>query len=143
MTAKELYLEAMRRTDAHDFEGFLALQADDAVWRVPGVEITGKDELRGWLQQFWVGFPTYRHDLTRVVESEGVVWAEGTWTGVNDGPLLSPDGEAPPTGKTVSFRFGMSVAIDIEAGHATTVELYYDQLEFLMQLGLIPEQAAA
>jgi ketosteroid isomerase-like protein len=143
MTAKELYLEAMRRTDAHDHEGFLAMQADDAEWRVPGAEIHGKEELRAWMQPFWQGFSSYRHDLERVVESGNTVWAEGTWSGVNDGPLVTPDGEAPPTGRSVSFRFGMSVTGDLEAGLATSVNVYFDQLDFLMQLGLIPEPAQA
>jgi ketosteroid isomerase-like protein len=143
MTAKEMYLEAMRLNDSGDHEGFLALQADDAEWHVPGAEIHGKEELRGWLQPFWQGFSSYRHDLDRVVENGNTVWAEGTWSGVNDGPLVTPDGEAPPTGRSVSFRFGMSVTGDLEAGLATSVNVYFDQLEFLTQLGLIPEPAPA
>jgi ketosteroid isomerase-like protein len=142
MTPKELYLEAMRRSDAGDHEGFLALQAPDAHWVVPGAEIHGHEELRGWLQPFWQGFSSYRHDLSRVIESGDTVWAEGVWSGMNDGPLVTPGGEAPATGRQVTFRFGMSVVIDAEAGHATAVSLYFDQLDFLGQLGMIPEGAA-
>jgi ketosteroid isomerase-like protein len=143
MTPKELFLEACRRTDAGDHEGFLAMQAPDSHWTVPGAELYGRDQLREWMQPFWQGFSNYLHTFTQVIESGDTVWAEGDWSGVNDGPLLSPDGEAPPTGKSVSFRFGMSVTGDWETGMANTVHLYYDQLDFLMQLGLAPEPATA
>jgi ketosteroid isomerase-like protein len=142
MTPKELYLEAMRRTDAGDIEGFLELQADDAQWNVPGAQPRGKDQVREWLGPFYTGFSSYRHDLTRVFEQGNVVWAEGVWTGTNDGPLVTPDGEAPATGRTVAFPFGMSVTIDEALGQATEVNVYFDQLGFLAQLGLIPEGAA-
>jgi hypothetical protein len=69
------------------------------------------------------------------------VFAEGTWTGLNDGPLVMPDGEAPATGRTVSFRFAIAVTVDEDAAHATGLNLYFDQLEFLAQLGLVPEPA--
>ena len=142
MTPKETFLEAMRRTDAHDLEGFLELQADDSVWTVPGATVRGKDELRQWLTPFYTGFSSYRHEFSRVYEEGNVVWAEGTWTGTNDGPLVTPDGEAPATGRTVSFDFGMSVSVDEDEGHGTEGRVYFDQLTFLGQLGLIPEGAA-
>jgi len=57
MTAKEIFYEAMRRTDAGDQEGFLEMFADDCHWVVPGAEFGSKEELRGWLTPFWQGFP--------------------------------------------------------------------------------------
>jgi ketosteroid isomerase-like protein len=144
MTPKELYLEAMRRTDARELEGFLALQAEDAEWIVPGAELHGRDQVRGFTQPFWSGFSRYRHDIADVVESGNRVYAEGVWTGTHDGPLPIPDGsEVPPTGREVSFRFAMSLEIDPERQQATSVHIYFDQLEFLAGLGLVPQPAAA
>jgi ketosteroid isomerase-like protein len=143
MNGKDLYLEAMRRTDARDIEGFLELQGDDVTWRVPGAELHGREEVHGWLEPFVRGFSSYRHELSRVVEVDGMVWSEGTFNGVNDGPLVMPDGEMPATGRPVTFRFGMSVAMDEAAGQAAEVNVYFDQLEFLGQLGLVPDPATA
>jgi hypothetical protein len=145
MSFKELYIEAMRRTDAREHEGFLALQADDAVWQVPGATLHGKDEFRGWLQPFWLAFTTSRHDLPHVYEvGPDRVMAEGAFTGTHDGPLPMPDGtELPPTGKTIAFRFAMSIEREPGAEVAKAVNIYFDQLEFLGQLGLIPTPAAA
>jgi ketosteroid isomerase-like protein len=144
MTMKELFVEAMRRTDAGDHEGFLAMQDDDASWTVPGAELQGKEQLRSWLGLFWQGFTAYGHDLQRLYEDgEDRVICEGVWTGRNDGPLTAPDGsQVPPTGREASFRFAIVVSRDPGAEVACEVRLYFDQLEFLAQLGLVPDAAA-
>jgi ketosteroid isomerase-like protein len=140
MTAKELYTEAMRRTDSGDQDGFLALMADDAHWLVPGAELRGKEQLRQWITPFWQGFSSFRHDLERTVaESDDVVFGEGTWTGTNDGTIPMPEGELPATGRTVSFRFALAGTRTADGEQIGSVHLYFDQLEFLGQLGVLPE----
>ena len=52
MTPKELFLEAMRRQDSGDHEGFLALQAEDCDWTVPGAELHGRDAVREWTRGY-------------------------------------------------------------------------------------------
>jgi hypothetical protein len=144
MTAKEIFYEAMRRTDAGEQEGFLTLFSDDCHWIVPGAEFHSREELRGWLTPFWQGFSTFRHDIHRAVaETDDAVFAEGTWTGTHDGTIPMPDGELPPTGRTVSFRFAIAATRDPDGEQAKSVRLYFDQLEFLGQLGVLPESAAA
>ena len=54
-----------------------------------------------------------------------------------------PDGEVPPTGRTISFRFAIAATRDPNGEQAKSVRLYFDQLEFLGQLGVLPEGAAA
>jgi ketosteroid isomerase-like protein len=140
MTAKEIFYEAMRRTDAGDQEGFLEMFADDCHWVVPGAEFGSKEELRGWLTPFWQGFSTFRHDIHRAVsDTEDEVFAEGTWTGTHDGVIPMPDGEVPPTGRDVSFRFAIVATRDPNGEQARSVNLYFDNLEFLGQLGVLPE----
>jgi ketosteroid isomerase-like protein len=143
MTAVELFIEAMRRTDAGDHEGFLAMQAPDVEWRAPGTDVRGREQLREAMQPFWQGFSSGRHELRRIAEADGVVSCEGVWHSVNDRELPTPEGVIPATGRTVALRFAIVLAIDVAAGHATSVQLYFDQLEFLGQLGLLPEPAAA
>src|SRR4051794_16050905 len=104
MTAKELFLEAMRRTDASDIDGFVALQAPDCVWRTPNGELRGRDELRGWRAPWIAGFPDERrHELQRVEEHDGTVVAEGVLHGVNAGALATPAGTLPATGRTLAM----------------------------------------
>src|SRR5436190_11497315 len=99
MTAKEMFVEAMRRSDADDREGFVALQAPDCQWTTPNGELHGRDEIRAWLEPWFNGFPNERrHELGRVVEIDGTVYAEGYFRGRNDGAIESPQGVMPATG---------------------------------------------
>jgi SnoaL-like protein len=142
MTAKELFIEAMRRSDAGELDGFVELQGPDCAWITPNARLHGRDELRGWLAPWLAGFPSdRRHELHRVVEIDGTVYAEGTFHGVNEGPMESPEGVLPATGRSLAMRFAIAVDIDAAAGYATAVHLYFDQLDFLAQLGLLPEPA--
>ena len=145
MTMKELFIEAIRRTDAGDQEGFLALHDEASTWVVPGAELHGKEQLRPWLELFWQGFSSFRHDLNAIYEAgPDRLICEGVWSGRNDGPLAMPDGsEAPPTGREVAFRFAIVVDREPGAQVAGAVRLYFDQLEFLGELGLVPDPAAA
>lgn len=144
MTAKELFVEALRRSDAGEIDGFVAMHAPDCTWITPNGELHGHDELRAWLAPWLAGFPTQRrHHLERVVELDGVVYAEGAFRGVNEGDMETPEGVMPATGRPLDMRFAITVEVDAEAGQAGTVRLYYDQLGFLAQLGLLPEPAAS
>jgi predicted ester cyclase len=146
MTPKELLIEAMQLTDAGKHEEFLARQAPDCDWLVPGAgTLRGPDAVREYMQPFWQGFSKSRHELNRFVESGDTVACEGVWKGTNDGPMITPQGELPPTGKSVAMPFVMIVSGDVEAGVAESVHVYFDQLDFLGQLGLVPapEEAAA
>jgi ketosteroid isomerase-like protein len=142
MTAKQLFLEAIRRSDAGDIDGFIALHGPDSTWVTPNAELHGHDELRGWLDVWVSGFPDdRRHELTRVVEVDDTVYCEGVLHGTNTGSMDTPEGTLPATGKPVAMRFSIVVDIDVTAGQATSVHLYFDQLGFLGQLGLVPAAA--
>ena len=143
MTAKDLFMEAMRRTDAEDYDGFLELQAPDVDWRMPGADLHGRDQVRENMQGFWQGFSDGRHVIDGITSDGDTVYAEGVWHARNDHDLPTPEGTVPATGRTVALRFAIIVAIDVAAGYATSVRLYFDQLDFLGQLGLLPQAAAA
>jgi ketosteroid isomerase-like protein len=142
MTPTELFHEAMRRTDAGDIDGFVALHAPDCTWITPQGPVTGHGALRAWLSPWTAGFPDgYRHELSHVAEAGGTVYAEGTFNGVNSGPMETPQGTLPATDRPLALRFAIHVAT--ADGLLSGVRLYFDQMEFLGQLGLLPEPAAA
>jgi predicted ester cyclase len=144
MTVKELFVEAMRRIDAGDLEGFVAMQAPDCTWITPSGELHGRDEVREYLRPWQAGFPNERrHVLHRIAEVDGTIYCEGVFRGVNEGAMETPEGTLPATGRSVALRFAHAVDIDVEARHATSVRLYQDQLDLLGQLGLLPAPAAS
>jgi uncharacterized protein (TIGR02246 family) len=145
MTAKELAIEALRRSDAREEDAFIAMFAPDCEWIAPGAEARGRDQIRDYLQPFWQGFSRFHHDVSRIVDGgDDVAVVEGTWHGVNDGPLVTPEGQQmPATGRAVALRFMMVGTRDSDTELIASLHLYLDQIEFLGQLGLLPEPAAA
>jgi len=55
--------------------------------------------------------------------------------------LETPEGTIPATGKQATLR-GCD-AITVRDGRITSHRVYYDQLAFMTQLGLVPEGATA
>ncbi len=85
-------------------------------------------------------------DRASIVDSlfaEGdLVVEEGRYTGTHTGTWRNPGGaEIPPTCKSLDFPF--SAIFRVENGKIVSIRLYYDQLEVLTQLGLMPTPAAA
>jgi len=64
---------------------------------------------------------------------------EGWFSGRNTGPVRLPSGESlPPTGKEFRIR-GVDFAT-VRGGRIVSYRVYYDQLSFLDQLGLLSEE---
>lgn len=143
MSLKDLYLETLRLSDAREHDAFLGRFTDDVAWIVPGAQLSGKAEVAEWLRPFWSAFSSYRHEITRLVEVDDTVIAEGTFIGVHDGPMPTPMGELAPTNREVRFDFVMIAAGDPVAELASSVRLYFDQLEFLGQVGPLPQPDVA
>ncbi len=63
---------------------------------------------------------------------------EGYFTGTHTGPLATPSGESiAPTGKQISLR-AFDIAT-VEGGLITVHHFYFDQMECLGQLGMLPD----
>ena len=101
-------------------------------------ELGGRDEIMNWMQQFTEALPDARWESLAKHESGDTAIDEGYVVGTNTGPLVLPTGETlPATGKQVRVR-ACDVAT-VQGGQITTHRFYYDQMEFLSQLGLAPE----
>jgi steroid delta-isomerase-like uncharacterized protein len=87
-------------------------------------------------QGFHHAFPDGRLTLTSAVASGNTIAAEGTFTGTHTGPLIGPAGEIPPTHRTLELPF--ADFFEVEGGRITHHRIYYDQVAFLRQLGLLP-----
>jgi hypothetical protein len=65
---------------------------------------------------------------------------EGTFRGTNTGPLQGPGGLTPATSQAFTLEF--CDVFGVHDGKVGTHRVYYDQLSFLSQLGLIPGPTA-
>jgi ketosteroid isomerase-like protein len=68
--------------------------------------------------------------------SGNAVVAEGTLRGTHTAAFRTPQGEIPPSGNAVNLRY--ATVKRFRDGRLVSEHLYFDQLEFLQQLGALP-----
>lgn len=102
----------------------------------PGGTFTGRDEVLGFLSVFQHAFSDGTLRVDSAVIDGGHASVEGTFQGVHDGVLQSPSGPVEATGRPVSFRWSATYLAD--GSELMSEHLYFDQLDFLGQLGLLP-----
>jgi ketosteroid isomerase-like protein len=126
-------------TESKDFRAVADCYAQDAVAVTPDQgEIRGGDAIADYLRQFTDAFSDIRFEPVAKHEAGNVAIDEGYLTGTNTAPLPMPSGESiPATGKQIRVR-SCDVAT-VEGGLVTSHRFYFDQMELLGQLGLLPE----
>jgi ketosteroid isomerase-like protein len=134
-----------RVTDAAfsgDAARFGECYAEDATAVSPDAgEIKGRAEIVNWMRQFNEAMPDMRWEEIAKHEDGDTAIDEGYVVGTNTGPLQLPTGETlPATGKHVRVR-GCDIAT-VQNGRIVSHRFYYDQMEFLGQLGLVPDESA-
>ena len=114
------------------------LYAENATVMTPDAgEVRGRDAISAYFNQFSQGFPDASWEPLSKLEASNTAIDEGYFIGTHTGPLETPTGETiPPTGKQVRLR-ECDVAT-VENGLITSHRFYFDQMEFVEQLGLAP-----
>jgi uncharacterized protein (TIGR02246 family) len=137
--AREVMDRVTRAVMDGDLDAAAACYAEDAVAVTPDQgELRGRDAIRGYLQGQVDGFPDGGYEYIRKLEAGSVAIDEGYLTGTHTGSLTMPSGESiAPTGKQIRVR-GCDLAT-VEGGLITGHRFYFDQMEFLGQLGMLPE----
>jgi steroid delta-isomerase-like uncharacterized protein len=119
-----------------DFDRLAAAGAADAAWQVvpTGQNLRGPDGLRQYGQGWATAFPDGRIEDTNVVASETGAVVEFIGRGTQTGPLSTPTGDIPPTGRAVEMRF--CEIYDLRDGKVTGGRMYFDSATLLQQLGV-------
>lgn len=132
-----------RLTDAltthPDLKVIAELYAEDAVARTPDEgEIRGRDNIVEYWRQMTEAVPEATFETLHAYEAGDTAIDEGFFSGRNTGPIQLPTGETlPATQKEVRIR-GVDIAT-VKDGRIVDYRLYFDEMEFLGQLGLLPE----
>ena len=119
-----------RDSDAEPF-------AADAEMVAPGAQVSGRDDVIGFLGVFHEAFPDGRLEVKKLLSDGPAAAAEGTFVGTHDGVLHTPNGDVAPTGRAIEFRWAAVYATDGDA--LKSEHLFFDQMDFLGQLGLLPD----
>jgi ketosteroid isomerase-like protein len=121
-----------------DFSDATDVFSPDVVTRVPGAEpLSGIEAFLGYGQAFLRAFPDGHIHRDDYLESGNRVVVQGRFTGTNTGPLQTPAGEIPPTGRAMVLPF--ADVFRVADGRITEHGVYYDTVGLLAQLGLMPQ----
>ena len=127
--------------NAHDLDAVAAAAAENVefVDVATGEEIHNRAEWRQYCGRYLKAFPDMHLEQTNLVAEGDQAFVEAVAHGTNDGPLESPDGEIPPTGKTIAVKFSM--VFRVRDGQIADSREYYDGMTLMTQLGLVPPPA--
>jgi len=126
----------------HDEAAIRALYADDAVFEAPGdVRAEGGDASAEYVLAWQRAFPDAKLVLHRETIAGDTAVHEFTFEGTHTGTLASPMGDIPATNRSLVGR-GCEV-IQVADGKIVSFRLYFDQVQIMSQLGLMPEPATA
>jgi len=100
----------------------------------------GLDPFNAFAQVFHQAFPDGQLHLDRAVEQGDTIIVEGRFTGTHTGPMVGPTGTIPPTGKSLELPF--CDLFQARDGRIVAHRVYYDQVTFMTQLGLLQAPAA-
>jgi steroid delta-isomerase-like uncharacterized protein len=140
--ARQVAAEGLDALNAHDERRLRATYADDAVLEAPGpARLEGGDAATEYAMVWLRAFPDAHLTIVDELVAGNVIAQEFTFTGTHTGTLTSPEGDIPATNRPVTGR-GVSIQ-RIENGKIAEEHMYFDQVELLTQLGLMPEPATA
>jgi predicted ester cyclase len=85
---------------------------------------------------FQEAFPNLRLEMQQLLTEGPGAAAEGIMTGTHAGVFHTPNGDVAPTGRAIELRWA---AVYVTEGDTLKSEhLFFDQMDFLGQLGLLP-----
>lgn len=128
--------EVLDALTAHDLDRVAAVVDEGFEFMdVGGGEAThSREEWRGFCGVFVTAFPDLTQDVTLLVDAGEYAFAEVVARGTHTGPLATPDGEVPPTGRTIEVPF--CVVVHERDGLLVDGREYYNAATLLRQLGL-------
>lgn len=118
------------------------LYAADAVAETPDAgRLEGSAAIADYLMAFTSAFPDASWELGAQYESGDTAIDEGYLVGTHTGVLSTPDGEVAPTGRKVRLR--ECDIVTVADGVGVSHRFYYDQVDFMSQLGLTVSDTGA
>jgi steroid delta-isomerase-like uncharacterized protein len=139
--ARQVAQEFVDAFNAHDEARIRSLTRDDAAFEAPGdVKLAGADAMTEYAMGWVRAFPDARIIVHNAVAAEGWAVQEFTFEGTHDETLVGPGGEIPATHRHLSGR-GVQI-MKVEGGKIADARLYFDQVDVLTQLGVMPAPAA-
>jgi steroid delta-isomerase-like uncharacterized protein len=118
-----------------DLERALDLATDDIQIRLvaTGQTLVGRDGFRRSMERFATASSDMRKHITNQVASADQVASEFTLRGTHGGPLRTPTGEIPPTGREIQLE--VVEVIGVRNDKIAWIRNYSDTATLMRQLG--------
>jgi steroid delta-isomerase-like uncharacterized protein len=141
-TVKEAADRHIAAFNQKDLDEFAANEDASIEFVIPGdVTMRGREQVRSFMTLFWEAFPDITISVTHQVTSGDTAVTEATYQGTHTGTWRTPNGDVLATGRAIR---GRQVSIQrVRKGLIVSEHLYFDQLELLGALGLVPELTPA
>jgi steroid delta-isomerase-like uncharacterized protein len=124
-----------------DIEAAAALVSDDFEWIVMpfGQTVTGQEGFKQMFGGFGIPFPDSTINVKNSVDGGDCVVMEYDFAGTHNGPLTTPAGEIPATGKPINIP-GCEV-YQLRHGKIVRLHTYFDVPTMMQQIGFMPSSA--
>jgi steroid delta-isomerase-like uncharacterized protein len=130
--------EVVDAFNAADWDRFRAALADGLVYEETGTgrRVAGADAYVGLCRGWREAFPDVTGTIRRAVAEGDTAAAEVAWAGSHRGPLATPGGTVPATGRRVAAD--ATLWVTARGGKATAIRHHLDVLALLQQVGALP-----
>jgi predicted ester cyclase len=140
--ARQVGADFVAAFNDHDESRIRELNGENAVLEAPGdVHVRGREAATQYAMAWLNAFPDARLTVTNELASGDWVTQEFTFEGTHEGTLSGPAGDVPATNRRLNGR-GVQI-FRVENDAVVDTRLYFDQVQILTQLGLMPEPAPA
>lgn len=125
--------------NAKDIDRLIGFVSQDFVFEAPlfPEPLRGPEAFRQFIEGFLTAFPDLHVETTQAFGQDDWVCVEHVTSGTHTGPMGTPDGQIiPATNK--KMRFEDLLLFRVKDNRIASRRLYFDQLGFMAQLGLVP-----
>ncbi len=135
---KKLAENMQKAWDNSDMHALVQLYAEDATMIMPGEAepVRGKEAIEKNQAVFLRAMPDFKIEFTLIFYSGNHIVFEGVGRGTFTGPLASPEGDIPPTGRSINLKFAFIAKVNSD-GLIEEDRTYFDNADFMQQMGLI------
>ena len=124
---------AYAANNSGDLEAARPCFAEDVETVTPQGVLRGVDAWKEMGQTFLTAVPDMHNDIVRTFEDGDTIVVEGVYAGTQTGPLETPQGTIPPSGK--AFAFPYVDVLQARDGKCVSHRVYWDNVTLMSQLG--------
>jgi steroid delta-isomerase-like uncharacterized protein len=137
---RDVVARATEAFNAHDEGQIRAQYADNVAFTAPGdVRLEGPDAVTEYAMSWLRAFPDAKLTVHDTLEDGKSAAVQFTFEGTHTETLAGPEGDIPATNRHLTGRG--SEFVRVEGGRIVEEHLYFDQVQVMTQLGLMPEAA--